>query len=107
MTGFSLENLEKIIQSRADSGETESYTASLLSCGIEKCAQKLGEEAVEAAIAAATGDKDGLRKESADLLYHLLVVLKASNISLSSVMEELKTRTSQSGLEEKAGRKKK
>ncbi len=107
MAGFSLEDLEKIIHSRAESGDTKSYTASLISCGVEKCAQKMGEEAVEAAIAAATGDSEGLRKESADLLYHLLVVLKTSNIPLSLVMEELEMRTSQSGLEEKAGRKKK
>ena len=107
MTGFLLEDLEKIIATRAESGDSESYTATLLSCGVEKCAQKMGEEAVEAAIAAATGDGEGVRRESADLLYHLLVVLKASGVSLDSVMQELEKRTNQSGLEEKAGRNKK
>ncbi len=106
MSKFLLSDLEKIIAERANSEEAESYTATLLSCGIEKCAQKLGEEAVESAIAAVSRDYDGLTKEAADLLYHLLVVLKAADIPLASVMEELQTRTTQSGLEEKAGRTK-
>ena len=106
MANFSLSDLEKIIADRAATGETGSYTATLLSCGIEKCAQKLGEEAVETAIAAVTGDRDGLKKEAADVLYHLLVVMKAADVSLDEVLGELGSRTSQSGLEEKAARKK-
>ena len=107
MSEFSLFELEKIIAERAEKGEAESYTATLLSCGREKCAQKLGEEAVESVIAAISGDREGLVKESADLLYHLLVVLKAADIPLQHVIAELDQRTAQSGHEEKAGRKKK
>ena len=101
---FSLADLNEIILSRADDGEEASYTASLLSAGVEKCAQKVGEEAVEAVIAAVSGDREELTKEAADLLYHLLVVLKACDVPLQSVMNELESRTSQSGLAEKASR---
>ena len=72
--------------------------------GVAKCAQKLGEEAVEAAIAAVQGDKAELTGEAADVLYHLLVVLKACDVPLSDVMAELESRTAQTGLEEKAQR---
>lgn len=104
MARFTLNTLENIIAERAAVTDGSSYTATLISCGIEKCAQKMGEEAVEAAIAAAVRDKVELTKEAADLLYHLLVVLKASNIPLKAVMAELDRRTSQSGIEEKAAR---
>lgn len=104
MARFTLNTLENIIAERAAVTDGSSYTATLISCGIEKCAQKMGEEAVEAAIAAAVRDRVELTKEAADLLYHLLVVLKASNIPLKSVMAELDRRTSQSGIEEKAAR---
>lgn len=104
MARFTLNTLEKIIAERAEVSDGSSYTATLISCGVEKCAQKLGEEAVEAAIAASIRDRGELTKEAADLLYHLLVVLKASNIPLKEVMGELDRRTSQSGIAEKASR---
>lgn len=101
---FSLVDLNEIINSRADEMDGSSYTASLVASGINKCAQKLGEEAVEAIIAAIGDDREQLTKEAADLLYHLLVVLKVCDVSLQSVMYELESRTSMSGLEEKASR---
>lgn len=106
MTRFTLNTLEKVIAERASVTDGSSYTATLISCGIEKCAQKMGEEAVEAAIAAAIRDRKELTKEAADLLYHLLVVLNASDISLKEVMTELDRRTNQSGIAEKASRPK-
>jgi phosphoribosyl-ATP pyrophosphohydrolase len=102
---MTLEELEKRLALRAAASPDESYTAKLISRGINKAAQKLGEEATEAVIAAVTGDKDELVKESADILYHLIVVLIASGVSLDTVMEELDRRTAQSGLAEKAARK--
>ena len=101
---FSLEELNQRVATRAAASPEESYTARLLSKGVEKCAQKLGEEATEAVIAAVTGDKSGLAAEAGDVLYHLLVVLKAANVSLDEVMAELESRTAQSGLAEKASR---
>lgn len=106
MTKFSLNELDAIIADRAIDGSGSSYTASLLEAGTAKCARKLGEEAVETVIAAMSADPDGLRKESADLLYHLLVLLKSADVSLEEVMAELQTRTARSGLEEKASRNK-
>ena len=104
MARFTLNSLEKIIAERADVTDGSSYTATLISCGVEKCAQKMGEEAVETAIAAAVRDRAELTKESADLLYHLMVVLNVSGIALKDVMAELDRRTSQSGIAEKAAR---
>lgn len=104
MTRFTLNTLERIIDERASATDGSSYTATLVSCGAEKCAQKMGEEAVETAIAAAVGNREELVRESADLLYHLLVVLKVSGIPLKEVMGELDRRTAQSGLAEKAAR---
>ncbi len=104
MSDFNLEKLEKIVTERASVTDGSSYTATLVSCGVEKCAQKLGEEAVETAIAAVVGDKCGLTKEAADLLYHLLVLLQATDVRLEDVMTELDRRTGQSGLAEKAAR---
>ena len=104
MARFTLANLEKLIEERSAVTDGSSYTATLISCGIEKCAQKMGEDAVEAAIAAAVRDRASLTKEAADLLYHLLVVLRASDIRLKDVMEELERRTAQSGIAEKAAR---
>ena len=103
---FSLEALDVRLTERAKASPDESYTAKLLSRGVEKCAQKLGEEAVEAAIAAVTGHKAELIKEAGDVLYHLLVLLRASGVSLDEVMAELESRTTQSGLAEKAARPK-
>jgi phosphoribosyl-ATP pyrophosphohydrolase len=101
---FTFEKLNERILERANASSKDSYTAQLLEKGIEKCAQKLGEEAVEAVIAAVSGDKQDLTDEAADVLYHLLVVLKATDVELSDVMKELETRTAQSGLSEKASR---
>lgn len=105
MAEFSLSDLEKIIHERAHSGDPESWTAKLHARGIDKAAQKLGEEAVEAVIAAVKGDRQGLVSESADLLYHWLVVLGIAGVSLDEVLEELHRRTGQSGIAEKASRK--
>lgn len=102
---MTLEDLETRIAMRAAAAPDESYTASLIARGMNKAAQKLGEEAVETVIAAIANDRPELVKESADLLYHLLVVLRAANIPLAEVMAELDRRTAQSGLAEKAARK--
>jgi phosphoribosyl-ATP pyrophosphohydrolase len=101
---FTLSDLEAIIAARAASGDTNSYTAKLIAKGMDKAVQKMGEEAVETIIAAVKNDPQGLIAESADLLYHLLVVLKIAGISLDSVLNELQKRTAQTGLEEKAAR---
>ena len=104
MSDFTLEDLASTVAARAASGDPGSYTARLVGKGVPACAQKVGEEAVEAAIAAATNDLDRLKGEAADLLYHLLVLLHASGVSFEEVKAELRRRTSQTGLEEKAGR---
>jgi phosphoribosyl-ATP pyrophosphohydrolase len=102
---MTLEELEQRIATRAAASPEESYTAKLIARGINKAAQKLGEEATEAVIAAVTADRAELVKESADVLYHLLVVLRAAGVPLAEVMGELDARTAQSGLAEKAARK--
>ena len=102
---MTLEALDARIATRAAASPDESYTAKLIARGMEKCAQKLGEEATEAVIAAVTGNRPELTKESADVLYHLLVVLRAAGIPLDDVMAELDARTAQSGMAEKASRK--
>jgi len=104
MTKFTLSDLEKIIEERAKASSDESYTAKLISKGIAYSSKKLGEEAVETIIAANQGDRVELAKESADLIYHLLVVLRANNVSLNDVMAVLEDRTQQSGLTEKSSR---
>ncbi len=101
---MTLDDLEQRIAVRAAASPDESYTAKLIGRGMEKCAQKLGEEATEAVIAAVTNNRPELIKESADVLYHLLVVLRAADVPLGEVMVELDRRTGQSGLAEKAGR---
>jgi phosphoribosyl-ATP pyrophosphohydrolase len=103
---FSLEDLEKIVTSRAASGDPQSYTAKLFARGMEKAAQKLGEEAVETVIAAVAHPSKDLVSESADLLYHLLVVLRLADIPLADVFAELERRTKETGLQEKASRPK-
>lgn len=102
---MTLDDLEARIAIRAAASPDESYTAKLIARGMEKCAQKLGEESTEAVIAAVTGNRAELVKESADVLYHLLVVLRAAGLPLAEVMAELDSRTAQSGLAEKASRK--
>lgn len=101
---FTLEELNQRIAIRAEASPDESYTARLLSRGIEKCSQKLGEEATEAVIAAVGRDHPGLVGEAGDVLYHLLVLLRAADVPLDEVMAELESRTAQSGLAEKASR---
>ena len=106
MAQFSLSDLEKIIGERAQSGDPDSWTAKLFAKGIDKAAQKLGEEAVETVIAAVKGDKQALVSESADLIYHWLVVLGIAGIPLDDVLRELEGRTGRSGVAEKASRSK-
>ena len=101
---MTLDDLEARIAIRAAASPDESYTAKLIGRGMEKCAQKLGEEATEAVIAAVTGNRAELVKEAADVLFHLLVVLRAGGVPLAEVMAELDARTAQSGLAEKAAR---
>ena len=102
---FTLHDLEKRVAERAAASAEVSYTRKLLDRGVNHCAKKLGEEAVEAAIAAVGEDRERLVGEAADVLYHLLVVLHARGISLDEVEAELGARSHQSGLEEKAARK--
>ncbi|GJD35753.1 phosphoribosyl-ATP diphosphatase [Methylobacterium aerolatum] len=105
MSTYTLADLDRLVASRAGTDPGASYTAKLLSEGPAKAAKKLGEEAVEAVIAAVQGDREGLKNEAADVLYHLLVVLKAGGVGLDAVMAELERRTGQSGLAEKASRR--
>lgn len=103
---FTLADLEKIVTERASAAPDESWTARLLAAGPERAAKKFGEEAIEAVIAAATGTQAELVAESADVLYHLMVVLAARGVRLDDVMAELEGRTARSGLAEKAARPK-
>ncbi|MCC2612846.1 phosphoribosyl-ATP diphosphatase [Neorhizobium petrolearium] len=104
MSEFSLSDLERIVAARAKASPDESWTAKLVAAGQTKAAKKLGEEAIETVIAALAQDRTDLVSESADLLYHLMVVLNIAGIPLQDVMDELQRRTGQSGLQEKAGR---
>jgi len=104
MSDFDLKKLEAIIAERGRSGDAQSWTARLFNAGTPKAAQKMGEEAVEAVIAAVSGDRDGLISESADLLYHWLVVLALADVKVDEVMAKLESRTGQSGVAEKASR---
>lgn len=105
MATFTLYDLEKRVRDRAQASADVSYTRKLLDRGVAQCAKKLGEEAVEAAIAAIAEDRERMVAEAADVLYHLLVVLHARGITLDEVDAELGARTHQSGLAEKAARK--
>ena len=100
-----LQRLEKTIAERRAASPDESYVAKLNAKGIEKIAQKLGEEATEAVIAALSGSRDDLVGESADVLFHLRVLLGAKEIPLADVLAELDRRDGTSGLVEKASRK--
>jgi phosphoribosyl-ATP pyrophosphohydrolase len=106
MPRFTVHDLAATIDARAASGGEASYTRKLLDKGAEHCAKKLGEEAIETVIAAVENDRGLLIAESADLLYHLLVLLKSRDIALEDVEAALAKRTTMSGLEEKASRKK-
>jgi phosphoribosyl-ATP pyrophosphohydrolase len=99
-----LDRLAATIQARKESDPESSWTAKLLSKGPEKCAEKFGEEAVEAIIEAVKGDRDKLTAEAADVLYHLLVMLAARDVTLEQVLAELERREGTSGLAEKAAR---
>ena len=98
-------HLAATIDARAASGGDASYTRKLLDKGPDYCAKKLGEEAVETVIAAIENNRDHLIAESADLVFHLLVLLKSRGISFADVEDALAQRTQMSGLEEKAARK--
>ncbi len=101
---FSLDDLTKIIRTRRNAAAEKSYTKSLFEAGVPRIAKKFGEEAIETVIAALGADKTALVEETADVLYHLLVLLEARGIELAEVLGELQRRTSQSGLAEKASR---
>ena len=101
---MTLSELEAIIAERATASPDESWTAKLLLKGPEKCAEKFGEEAIEAIIEATKGDTEKLTSEAADVLFHLLVMLHARGVSVASVMAELDRRQAQTGLQEKASR---
>ncbi|QRZ13829.1 phosphoribosyl-ATP diphosphatase [Paracoccus methylovorus] len=101
----SLQRLADTIASRKGTDPATSWTANLLAKGPEKCAEKFGEEAIEAIIEAVKGDRDRLICEAADTIYHLLVMLAARDVTLSDVENELDRREGRSGIEEKASRK--
>lgn len=104
MESFTLQDLAARVKERARASADVSYTRKLLDKGVAHCAKKLGEEAVETALAAVGEDRERLVSEGADLLYHFLVLLEARDIALSEVEAALAKRTGLSGLEEKAGR---
>lgn len=102
---FSLDDLDALIARRAEASVDASYTRTLLEKGVAHCAKKFGEEAIEAIIAAVGQDDAALRAEAADVLYHLLVMLRARGVAFEDVLSELQRRTQRSGLEEKASRR--
>jgi phosphoribosyl-ATP pyrophosphohydrolase len=99
-----LERLAATITARKGGDPESSWTAKLLAKGPEKCAEKFGEEAIEAIIEAVKGDRAKLTAEAADVLYHLLVMLTARDVPLADVLAELDRREGRSGIEEKAAR---
>ena len=101
---MTLNYLFETIQSRKTADPSSSWTAELLSKGPEKCAEKFGEEAIEAIIEAVKGDKAGLTSEAADVIYHLMVMLAARDVTLDDVVAELARRQAKSGIAEKASR---
>jgi len=105
MTTFTLQDLEKRVHERAQASADVSYTRKLIDKGVAHCAKKLGEEAIEMALAAVGEDRERVIAETADLIYHLMVVLAARGVTLAEVEAALAARTGQSGLEEKAARK--
>ncbi|CUH66753.1 Phosphoribosyl-ATP pyrophosphatase [Thalassovita gelatinovora] len=102
---MTLDDLAKTIATRANADPDSSWTAKLLAKGPEKCAEKFGEEAVEAIIEAVKGDRERLTSEAADVLFHLLVMLQSRDVPLSDVLAELARRQGTSGIAEKASRK--
>jgi phosphoribosyl-ATP pyrophosphohydrolase len=105
MSTFTLHDLEARVHERAAASPEQSYTRKLIDKGVAHCAKKLGEEAVETALAAVAEDREHLIGEAADLLYHLLVVLEVRGVKLAEVEAVLAARTAYSGLDEKAARK--
>ncbi|MFT5799628.1 MAG: phosphoribosyl-ATP pyrophosphohydrolase [Candidatus Azotimanducaceae bacterium] len=101
---MTLNDLFHKIQSRKSADPSSSWTAQLFAKGPEKCAEKFGEEAIEAIIEAVKGDKAALTSEAADVLYHLMVMLAARDVTLDDVVDELAKRQSKSGIAEKASR---
>lgn len=99
-----LDRLWARIEARRGADPEESWTARMLARGPDKCAEKFGEEAIEAVIEAVRGDRDALVRESADVLYHLCLMLAARDVTLAQVTDELERRRGQSGMAEKAGR---
>jgi phosphoribosyl-ATP pyrophosphohydrolase len=99
-----LSELAAIIAARRQSSADKSYTRQLLDAGPQRCAKKLGEEAVETVIAALAEDDAHLKAEAADLIYHLLVLLESRGIAIGDVLSMLSVRMARSGLEEKASR---
>ncbi|WP_334147577.1 phosphoribosyl-ATP diphosphatase [Hyphomicrobium sp.] len=104
MSDTVLMKLAATIRARRSETAEKSYTRQLLDAGPERCAKKLGEEAVETVIAGVSQSDDALRAEAADLLYHLLVLLEARGVGLDEVLAVLDRRTGQSGIAEKAAR---
>lgn len=102
---MTLNDLEAAIAARSDADPETSWTAQLLSKGPGKCAEKFGEEAIEAIIEAVKGDRAALTREAADVLFHFMVMLRAGEVPLADVMAELARRQSRSGIAEKADRK--
>ncbi len=102
-----LKRLARTIESRKGADIKKSYTAKLFSRGPEKCAEKFGEEAVEAIIACVKGDTQNLKEEAADVLFHMLIMLQSRDVTLEDVYEELKRREGKSGIVEKQERKEK
>lgn len=104
MTGHPLDRLAATIAARRGADPASSWTAQLLAKGPEKCAEKFGEEAIEAIIEAVRNDRPRLIAEAADVLYHLLVMLSSRDIALAEVLDELARREGTSGVAEKAAR---
>jgi len=104
MSDDTLSRLAATIAARKGADPESSWTAKLLAKGPEKCAEKFGEEAIEAIVEAVRGDRDRLTSEAADVLYHLMVMLTARDIALDDVLAELDRRAGQSGIAEKASR---
>lgn len=99
-----IERLAATIEARKGADPASSHTAGMLAKGPQKCAEKFGEEAVEAIIEAAQGNRDALTREAADVVYHLLVMLAAQDLTWDDVLAELERREGTSGIAEKAAR---
>ena len=101
---MTLQTLEQTIIARKTADPSSSWTAKLLAKGPEKCAEKFGEEAIEAIIEAVKGDRQALTSEAADVIYHLMVMLASRDIAFNDVIDELSRRSSMSGIDEKSQR---